>query len=93
MSPTLFATVYKRPAEGGLGLLLFAFGFCFGRLFRLGFGGPWLDSFVLGFLVWETFGGEKKRITEEKRTAKGKLLKGKEWLKRGCRKSAPRTLT
>jgi hypothetical protein len=32
---------------------------------------------------------ERKRITEGKRMAKGKLLKGKEWLKRGVdRKSA-----
>jgi hypothetical protein len=35
---------------------------------------------------------EGKGITEGKRIA-GKSLKGKEWLKRGDRKSAPRTLT
>jgi hypothetical protein len=42
-------------------------------------------------LVWEAFGREKNYWRE--RIAKGKLLKGKEWLKRGDRKSAPRTLT
>jgi hypothetical protein len=45
--------------------------------FTLGFG--------LGFLLWAFWYGkilEGKRITEEKRIAKGKLLKGKEWLKR-----------
>jgi hypothetical protein len=31
--------------------------------------------------VWETLEGE--RITEGKNIAKGKLLKGKVWLKRG----------
>jgi hypothetical protein len=47
---TLFAAVYKRPQKEGGGLLLFALGFYFGL---------WLDSFALGFLVWEAFGREK----------------------------------
>jgi hypothetical protein len=70
----LFDAVYKRPAEGMLQ------DFCFLPLalegfLSLGFLGLWLDSFALGFLVWEAFG--------RKRIAKGKLLKGKVWLKRG----------
>jgi hypothetical protein len=75
---TLFAAVYKRPAEGGLKA------FCLLPLaFTLGFG--------LGLLLWAFWCGkllEGKRIIEGKRIAKGKLLKGKIWLK-----SAPRTLT
>jgi hypothetical protein len=50
-----------------LGLLLLAFGFHFGL---------WLWTFWCGKLL------EGKRITEGKRIA-GKLLKGKERLKRG----------
>jgi hypothetical protein len=61
----LFATVYKRPTEGGLKAL------CFLPL-------AWVFHFRL--LLW-AFWGEK--LLEGKRTAKGKLLKGKEWLKRG----------
>jgi hypothetical protein len=49
---------------------------CFG-----GFIGLWLGSFALGFLVWEAFRREKNYCREK--TAEGKLLKGKEWLKRG----------
>jgi hypothetical protein len=56
---TLFATVYKSPAEGGFqAFCFFALGF-----WGLGFGGfwigLWLDSFALGFLVWEALGREK----------------------------------
>jgi hypothetical protein len=47
---------------------LFAFGFYFGL---------WLWAFWCGKLL------EGKRITEEKRIARGKLLNGKGWLKRG----------
>jgi hypothetical protein len=38
----------------------------------LGFLGHWLDSFALGFLVWEAFGREKncREIAEGKRMAK-----------------------
>jgi hypothetical protein len=53
-------------------------------------------AFRFGVLVWAFWCGkllEGKRITEGKRIAKGNLLKGKEWLKRVDRKSAPRTLT
>jgi hypothetical protein len=55
---TLFAAIYKRPAEGRLGL------FCFFPLglWGLGFLGvlAWaLASFALTFLVWEAFGREK----------------------------------
>jgi hypothetical protein len=40
--------------------LLFAFGFWFGGLLRAWvFGELCLDSFALGFLVWEAFGREK----------------------------------
>jgi hypothetical protein len=49
----LFAAVV--PLKEGLGLLLFVFGFCFGFFLK----GIWLDSFALGFLVWEAFGREK----------------------------------
>jgi hypothetical protein len=52
---TLFAAVYKRPPEGGLGAFCFlplasilGFGLCFS-----------LWAFALGFLVWEAFGREK----------------------------------
>jgi hypothetical protein len=76
---TLFTTVYKRPLKEEEGL--FAFGFYFGLLalalawvFHYGF---WLWAFWCGKLLKET------RITEGKRIAKRKLLKGKEWLKRG----------
>jgi hypothetical protein len=73
---TLFASVYKRPTEGGLGgFFAFAFDVYFGLWRVLGL---WL-------LLWAFWCGkllEGKRITEGKRIA-GKLLKGKEWLKRG----------
>jgi hypothetical protein len=55
-----------------LGLLLFAFGFYFGL---------WLGFFALGFWCGKLLEG--KRTTEGKRIVKGKLLKGKVWLKRG----------
>jgi hypothetical protein len=54
---TLFAAVYKRPSEGGLeGFLLFCL-WLFGleSFSDLSFLGLWLDSFALGFLVWESF--------------------------------------
>jgi hypothetical protein len=62
--------------------LLFAFGFWFGGLFGLGFLELWLDSFALGFLVWEAFGWEKnywtekncREIAEKKRMAKEGLI-------------------
>jgi hypothetical protein len=62
-----------------LRLLLLAFGF--GGLFGLGF----FLGFGLILLLWAFWCGkllEGKRITEGKKIA-GKLLKGKEWLKRG----------
>jgi hypothetical protein len=53
----------KGPLKEGLGLLLFAFEVWFGGLWGLGFfgfwHGLWLDSFALGFLMWEAFGREK----------------------------------
>jgi hypothetical protein len=54
---------------------LFALGFYFGlwRVFRSGL---WLWAFGCGKLL------EGKRSTKGKKIAKGKLLKGKEWLKR-----------
>jgi hypothetical protein len=63
------------------GLRLFAFGL-------LDFGLEDLWGFGLGFgfilLLWTFWCGKQgKRITEGKRIAKGKLLKGKVWLKRG----------
>jgi hypothetical protein len=75
-------------------LLLFAFGFWFGGLFWAWVLGGFGMGFGLILLLW-AFGCGKllkgKRITEGKRIAKRKLLKGEVWLKR--RKSAPRTLT
>jgi hypothetical protein len=70
---TLFASVYKRPTEGGLGALVFAFwvftlGFWAFRLFAwlltFCFGGLfafeyWEEAFTLGLLVWEAFESEK----------------------------------
>jgi hypothetical protein len=77
---TLVAAVYKRPAEGGLEA------FCF---LPWGFGGLGFWDFGLGFglifLLWAFWCGKLlkgNRITEGKRIAKGKLLKGKVWLKR-----------
>jgi hypothetical protein len=76
--PSLRATlhpvtaVYKRTTEGGQGFF---------------FGGGGLFAFLpltftLGFslLLWTFWCG---KLLEGKRIAKGKLLKGKEWLKRG----------
>jgi hypothetical protein len=51
-SSTLFSAVHERSAEGGLGFLLFPFGFCFGEFLEA-------LAFALGFLVWEVFGREK----------------------------------
>jgi hypothetical protein len=58
------------------------FAFCLWRAF-----GAWVfGGFGLILLLWAFWCGELlegKRITEVKRIVKGKLLKGKQWLKRG----------
>jgi hypothetical protein len=72
---TLFAAVYKRLLKESVRVVLFVWlvGFAFDSYFGLcrGFGAL---VFALDFLVWETFGREKN--------SKGKLLKGKVWLKK-----------
>jgi hypothetical protein len=85
---TLLATVYKRPAEGGLGACVFAFGFCFGGFFGL------------LLLLWDFWCGkllERKRITEGKRIAKGKSMAKEELIgslhenfNTGLRKAKPK---
>jgi hypothetical protein len=71
---TLFATVYKRPPEGGLGAFCFlplAFGL--EDFWGLGF----LGSFALILLLWDFWCGkllEGRRITEGKRMAKEELI-------------------
>jgi hypothetical protein len=42
----------------------------------LGFLGHWIDSFALGFLVWEAFGREKncREIAEGKKMAEEGLI-------------------
>jgi hypothetical protein len=83
-STPLFATIYKRPLKEGLGLFVFAMdilAWAFGAWVLLGFG----LGFGLILLLWAFWCGKLlvgKRITEGKRIAKGKLLKGKVWLKR-----------
>jgi hypothetical protein len=71
---TLFAAVYKRPLEEGMGF----FAFC---LWLLLWDLEGFFGFGLGFCCGKLLEG--KRISEGKRIAKGKLLKEKVWLKRG----------
>jgi hypothetical protein len=71
--------VYKRPTEGGLGAFCFLpLAFALEGSLGLRFLGLelWLDSFALGFLVWEAFGREKscREIAEGKRMAKEVLI-------------------
>jgi hypothetical protein len=74
---TLFATVYKRPTKGGLE----AFAFC---LWCLLWALAWVFLFGLLFLAfWCGKLLEGTRITEGKRMAKEKLMKGKTWLRKG----------
>jgi hypothetical protein len=73
---TLFATVYKRAAERRVGAFAFSL-----WLELWGFFGDLDLAFALGFGVRSFL--KRKRITEGKRIAKGKFLKGKEWIKRG----------
>jgi hypothetical protein len=70
-------TLFKKGPEGGLG----AFAFC---LWLLCEALAWVFCFGLLLLaIWCGKLLKGKRIIEEKRIAKGKLLKEKEWLKRG----------
>jgi hypothetical protein len=58
---TPFAAV-KRPTEGGLSFFFFRFlplPFALEGFWGLCFLGFWLDSFALGFSVWEALGRDK----------------------------------
>jgi hypothetical protein len=49
----------KVPLKEEEGLFAFCLWLLIWRALGLGFWGLWLDSFALGFLVWEAFGREK----------------------------------
>jgi hypothetical protein len=73
---TLFAAIYKRP-EGGLETSL--------ALVWRAFWAWVFEGFGLILSLWAFWCGkllEGERITEGERIPKGKLLKGKIWLKR-----------
>jgi hypothetical protein len=74
---TLLTTGYKRPDEEELETFAFCLWLFWALVFALGHEAfcLWLLSFAFGFWCGKLLEG--KRITE------GKLLKGKEWLKRG----------